>query len=288
MGYGDATESGTGVDAATDALVDASGSPVDATVGEDGGNDATTVDAPVVDGSVDALVESGNSIDGATLGSDATNDVTTGDGSLDALTDTGSSPDSGAIGGDAASGSDGGVLLSYTFDTDNQNWWWQGTWPNVYPDGGTTPLQLNSFVQASTTFGNPSGSLMIYGAFDGPGEKVTAGTTFYPYPYVDLTSRTVSADVFLAGGSQQYSYFYLFCQDQNGNWMDGGPNAFPAVVGGTWSTVTTDITNPAGFVSPGFDRTKIRLIGIEVDSGNGAGPGTITPVTVYLDNVIVR
>jgi hypothetical protein len=30
------------------------------------------------------------------------------------------------------------------------------------------------------------------------------------------------------------------------------------------------------------------LIGIEVDSGNGAGPGTITPVTVYLDNVIVQ
>jgi hypothetical protein len=286
---GEAAESGTGVDGAPDALVDASSPPVDATIGDDGANDATTVDSPpAVDGSVDALVESGIASEDAPFGGDAANDVTTDDGSLDALADTGSSPDSGAMGDAAEGGSDGGVLLSYTFDTDNQNWWWQGTWPNVYADGGTTFLQSNSYVQASTIFGNPAGSLKIYGAFDGPGEKVTAGTTFYPYPYVDLTSKTISADVFLADGSQQYSYFYLFCQDQNGNWMDGGPNAFPAVAGGAWLTVSTDITNPAGYVSNGFDRSKIRLIGVEVDSGNGAGSGTITPVTVYVDNVIVQ
>jgi hypothetical protein len=41
-------------------------------------------------------------------------------------------------------------------------------------------------------------------------------------------------------------------------------------------------------VSTGFDRTMIRTVGVEIDSGSGAGPGTIMPVTVYLDNIIIQ
>jgi hypothetical protein len=52
--------------------------------------------------------------------------------------------------------------------------------------------------------------------------------------------------------------------------------------------VTLDVTNPGGFVSPVFYRSEIVLLGVEFDSGSGAGPGTITPVTAYIDNVIVQ
>ncbi len=291
-----AADGGAGVDAPTDVLADTSSSPDGVTVGDDAADVATTDDGSPADGATDAIADSGVSPGDATVEDSAANDATTsGDSATtgaDAAIDAGAAPDAAS---DAVASADapsdagdanGAPLYDFTFDTTNESWWLDSTYPATTSSGAPSALKLNSSSNGSTAFGDPAGSLVVYAAFDDGGEKATVGYSFTPP--VDLTGRTISMDIYLEGGSQQFTYFYLFLQDQNWDWMDPGPATFPPVPGGQWTSVTLDVDNPAGYVSKIFDRTNIALLGVELDSGSGAGPGTITPVTVFIDNVIVR
>jgi hypothetical protein len=285
------TSDSTQADGAADAVGDSTNS-IDSTMS---GDDSTTSDATVGDDSGDAGSDTASSPDVVSTGDDATNDVTTGDASgSDAAADSSGAPDTAPVGDDASddstSTSDGSndasdvagpPLLAYTFNSDQQGWFVQSTSP-----AAPAALAAQSYANYSSTFGNPPGSFFAYAAFSDSGQKVTVGITFSPYE--DFTGKTVSMDIFLAGGSQTFTYFYLFCQDDSWDWEDPGPQSFPPVPGGQWMHVTLNVSHPQGFKSPVFDTTQIRLLGVELDSGPGIGPGSITPVSVYIDNVIVQ
>jgi hypothetical protein len=287
--YDAATDGGTVVDGVADVLTDTYNSPDGVTVGDDAANDATAADGSATDDAADATTDTGTSPADATLGDDAGDDATTAaDVAVDAVAtaDAASDAASSADGPGDASDVAGPPLYSYTFDSTNESWWVQSVSPSTTDAGASTALDLGSTCVWSGGVGDPPGAISVYAAFDGGGEKVTVGHTFSPP--IDLTGRTITMDIYLESGSQLFTYFYLFLQDENWDWMDPGPTSFPAVAGGQWTTVTLDVTNPGGFVSPVFYRSEIVLLGVEFDSGSGAGPGTITPVTAYIDNVIVQ
>jgi hypothetical protein len=296
-----ATSDGAQAEGAADAVADATNS-IDSTMS---GDDATTGDVTVGDVSVDGGPDATSSPEAASTpdgsSDDATSDVTTGDDAAaeaseeEASTDSAGTPDTAPVGDDAgddgstandgsndASDVAGPPLLAYTFNTDQQGWFVQSTSP-----AAPAALAAQSYAIYSGSFGNPPGSVFAYAAFSDSGQKVTVGITFAP-PYEDFTGKTVSMDIFLAGGSQQFTYFYLFCQDDAWDWEDPGPQLFPPVVGGQWMHVTLNVSHPQGFKSTIFDTTQIRVLGVELDSGSGIGPGSITPVSVYIDNVIVQ
>ncbi len=288
---------GSVADGTPDTLVDVVISP-DAPTADDDAADAAMRDESIPDGPADASSDTtmsapDTSTSDVTAADSATSDESSAEGSADAMSEWTSSPDASTSSGDAATATDAasdandavaGALLDYTFDSSNQGWWLLKTIsPN--PSNVTT----NSLVKWSGTAGDPPGSLELYAAFDDSGEKLQAGISFPSF--VDLTGRTVSMDLFLAGGSQEFSYFYVFCQDESTNWIDAGSTPFPPVPGGQWMTVSLNVSHPQGYTGfPGqtFDTTHIQVIGVELDSGSGAGPGSITPVTVYIDNVVVQ
>ena len=256
-----APSDGAQAEGAADAVADATNS-IDSTMS---GDDATNGDATVGDDSADGGPDATSSPEAASpadgSGDDAASDVTTGDASgaeasADASTDSSGAPDTGPVGDDAgddatsttdasadgandASDVAGPPLLSYTFNSDQQGWVIQSTSP-----AAPAALAAQSYAGYSISVGNPPGSVFTYAAFSDSGQKVTVGTTFSPY--VDFTGKTVSMDIFLAGGSQAFTYFYLFCQDDAYDWEDPGFKSFPPVPGGQWMHVTLNVSTRRG------------------------------------------
>lgn len=125
---------------------------------------------------------------------------------------------------------------------------------------GFVILSGNATVTHSSTFGSPDPGAM---------EVMTSSNRAIilahdESPAVDMTGRTLSANVFIQSGSTVQVWLYVQT-GSNSAWTD---SQYLSLASGVWNCITMDMSNPDN-PHPEFDPADVRAWGIRITSNGG-------------------
>jgi hypothetical protein len=181
--------------------------------------------------------------------------------------------------------------LHYTFDSDLEGWklsTWFRTEPDAFvnlagnPPLGATPPELSH--DAENGAPNP-GSLKVTIPFSDWGQLVDTIVKFpWPFGEVDLTGKTLHANVRLHSGSLSRGGLYIHAHClPDWVWADGALVVGSDLVKGVWVPVSFNTSQPRGTTGD-FDPSRVVQIGIEIVDG----PRSSSEVFNYTEPTVIE